>query len=108
LVLFDGRTMKKPTKDDVEIFLRLIQTFNTPHDHEAQMWFTREFSAKDYEEFKSYYPVHSQGYHNVGHVLSFYEIAGALMSHGLLNENLFFDASDIAFTWDKVKKIIPG
>jgi hypothetical protein len=100
--------MKKPTKDDAEIFLRLIQTFNTPDYHEAERWFMSEFSAKDYEEFKSKYPTNSEGYHNVSHVLSFYEIAGTLVSHGLLNENLFFDASDVAFTWGKVEKIIPG
>jgi len=100
--------MKKPTKDDAEIFLRLMQTFNTPHDHDAGIWFMREFSAKDYAEFKSKYPRTSDGYHNVGHVLSFYEVAGVLVSHGLLNENLFFDASDIAFTWAKLEKIIPG
>jgi hypothetical protein len=37
-------------------------------------------------------------HHNVGHVLAFYEVAGVPVSHGLLNENVLFDASDVAFT----------
>ena len=100
--------LKKPTKADAELFLSLIRTFSTPHDLEAGRWFMSEFSAKDYEEFKAKYPPNSDGYHHVGHILSFYEVAGALVSHGLLNENLLFDASDIAFTWSKLEKIIPG
>ncbi|HXW95638.1 MAG TPA: hypothetical protein VEJ19_08025 [Nitrososphaerales archaeon] len=100
--------MKKPTKEDAELYLELIQTFSTPSDHEAGNWFMREFTAKDYEEFKTKYPVNSEGLLNVSRILAFYEVAGALVSHGLLNENLLFDASDIAFTWGKLEKIIPG
>ena len=100
--------MKKPTRADAELLLSLMRTFSTPHDLEAGKWFMSEFSASDYEEFKTKYPPNSDGYHHVIHTLSFYEVAGALVSHGLLNENLFFDASDVGFAWSKLEKIIPG
>lgn len=99
--------MKKPTKRDAELLLKLFETFNTPRMEEAGTWFMKEFSAKDYKEFKSKYPAGSQGYNNVGMMLSEYETAGVLISHGLLNENLYFDASGIEFAWKKVGHIIP-
>ncbi len=34
--------------------------------------------------------------------------AGIPVSHGLLHENLFFDASSIEFVWKKTEQIIPG
>jgi len=45
---------------------------------------------------------------NVGRILSQFEIAGALISHGLLNENLYFDVSGMQFLWPRFEKIIPG
>lgn len=99
--------VKRPTIKDAELLLRLNQTFNTPQMVESGNWFMKEFSAKDYQEFKSKYPVGSKEWAHVGDVLSSFETAGVLISHGLLNENLYFDASGIEFVWDKVAHIIP-
>lgn len=100
--------MKRPTKEDAEILLRLFQTFNTPQQYESEAWFMKEFSAKDYQEFKSKYPMGSPGYMHVVGVLSSIETAGMLISHGLLNENLYFDATGgVEFIWNRVKHIIP-
>jgi len=68
----------------------------------------KEFSAKDYQEFKSKYPMGSEAYAHFGRVLGSLELAGVLISHGLLNENLYFDASGIEFMWKQLEKIIPG
>jgi hypothetical protein len=67
----------------------------------------KNFSAKDYKEFKSRYPVGSPEYGHVIDVLSTFETAGVLVSHGLLNENLYFDASGLGFVWDKIGRVIP-
>ena len=99
--------MKKPTKEDAEILLRLFEVFSTPQQFESGMWFMKEFSAKDYQEFKSKYPPSSPEYSHVTDVLSAIETAGALVSHGLLNEDLYFDTSGIEFLWQKVRHIIP-
>ncbi len=99
--------MKKPTKQDAEILLRLFETFNTPQMVESGQWFMNEFSAKDYQEFKSKYPENSKEFAHVSDVLVGFETAGVLVSHGLLNENLYFDASGIEFVWKKVGHLIP-
>ncbi len=99
--------VKKPTTKDAEILLQLLQTLDTPEARKSGMWFMKEFAAKDYQEFKSKYPEGSPEYTNVGDVLSGFELAGVLISHGLLNENLYFDTSAIGFVWPKIAHIIP-
>lgn len=100
--------MKQATKHDAEILLSLYQTFNTPQMRESMNWFAKDFSAKDFKEFKTKYPMHSAGAEHVSRILTEYEVAGALVSHGLLNENLYFDVSGIGFAWEKLGPIIAG
>ena len=99
--------MKRATTEDAEIFLRLMRTFDTPQMMESHKWFAKEFSAKDYQEFKSKYPEGSEGQMHLSMVLGSLEVAGVLISQGLLNENLYFDAAGIEYVWKKVEKIIP-
>jgi len=100
--------LKRATTKDAEILLKMFDTIGTPQMQESMMWFTKEFSAKDFAEFKSKYPMGSDGNMHVSRVLGSLEIAGVLISHGLLNENLYFDSSAIEFMWTKLEKIIPG
>ncbi|MDA4137454.1 MAG: hypothetical protein OK449_10720 [Thaumarchaeota archaeon] len=100
--------MKKATTKDAEILLKLYDMLSTPQMQESMTWFAKEFSAKDYKEFKSKYPIGSDALMHVGRVLGSFEMAGVLISHGVLNENLYFDSSGLQFIWQKVEKIIPG
>jgi hypothetical protein len=98
----------KPTKDDAEIFLKMMDSFRTPATEQAMRWFMVEFNADDYNDFMTKYPRESEGYLNIGRILGQFEMAGVLVSHGLLNENLYFDASGIGFVWPKLEKIVLG
>jgi len=100
--------LTKATKDDAEIFLMMMESFRDPRTEEAFRWFTSEFKAKDYKKFKSKYPRRSDGYRNIGRILGNFETAGVLVSHGLLNEDLYFDASGIGFVWPMLEDIVTG
>lgn len=100
--------MKKPTKEDAELFLKMMESFSGPEMDKAFRWFVKDFDAKDYQDFIAKYPMSSEEYGHVSRVLSTLETAGVLVSHGLLNENLYFDASGIGFIWSRLEKIIPG
>ncbi|MGA2666084.1 MAG: hypothetical protein ABSF83_14180 [Nitrososphaerales archaeon] len=100
--------MKRATKQDAKLLLGFIQTFDTHDMKEAMNWFHEEFAADDYKEFKSKYPKGSPGLRHIGAMLSKYEVAGALVSQGLLNEDLYFDVSEIGFVWEKLGKIVSG
>lgn len=99
--------MKKATTKDAEILLKLLSTTDTPMMQQSMTWFSTEFSAKNYKEFKSKYPMGSEGMRHLSVVLSSFELAGVLISQGLLSEDLYFDMSSIGFIWPQVEKIIP-
>jgi hypothetical protein len=99
--------LTKATAKDAEILLKLLDSFDTPESAAAMTWFQKDFSAKNYKEFKSKYPVGSQESNYLGRILGGFELAGVLVSHGILNEDLYFDMSGIQFVWDKIGKLIP-
>jgi hypothetical protein len=99
---------KKPTKDDAEIFLMLTQTFRGPESDEAMQWFMSEFNVKDYDDYKSKYPGNSAEHRSIGKILGQFEVAGVLVSQGLINEDLYFDTSGIGFAWSKLEKVVQG
>jgi hypothetical protein len=99
--------LKRATAQDAEILLRLFQTTNTPQMQESMSWFMTEFSAKNYKEFSAKYPAGSAGMRHLSTVLGSFELAGVLISHGVLNEDLYFDISAIGFLWPSLEKIIP-
>jgi len=100
--------MKKSTTEDARLMLEMFRGFDTPENNAAMKWFMKEFSAKDYKEFKKKYPRGSDGLGYVSRILGQFEIAGVLISHGHLNENLYFDMSAIGFLWPRFENIIPG
>lgn len=99
--------MAKPTHRDAELLLKLVELYGSPHIQESRNWFIREFSAATYEEFKKKYPEGSLEYTHITNLLGFFETVGVLVTHGLLNESLFFDLSfGFELIWRKVGPIV--
>lgn len=98
----------KPTKDDGILLLQYIQTVQTPEMDDVYKWFMDDFKAKDYKEFKAKYPHGSAGTTNFNRLLTTFELAGVLVSHGVLNEDLFFDLTPLPFFWPRIEKIVAG
>lgn len=99
---------KKPTKDDAELLIKLMELSATPQVEAAMAWIDKELDAKDYAEFKAKYPMGSEGNKHFSWVMANFELAGALLSHGILNENLYFDVSGIGFLWERLGPIAEG
>ncbi len=100
--------LSRVTHEDADVLLKLTQTTDTPQMQEAMDWFSKEFSAKDYKEFRKKYPIGSEGNNNISRILVSFELAGVLVSHGVLNEDLYFDLSGIGFIWPRLEKIVAG
>lgn len=101
--------MEAPTREDARLILKLVEIGQSDVQREAFRWVTTEFSAKDYAEFVEKYPHGSKEGGQVSAVLGFFETAGVLVSHGVLNEDLFFDLSfGIDPVWEKLGPILPG
>lgn len=99
---------KRPTKRDAELYLELVQTFNSPRTREAHEWFAKEFTAKSYKEFVSKYPMGSKEFGYLSTILAEFEVAGSFISFGLLNEDLYFDNSGIGFSWERLEPVVTG
>ena len=84
----------------------LTQTFRGPESDEAMQWFMSEFNVKDYDDYKSKYPGNSAEHRSIGKILGQFEVAGVLVSQGLINEDLYFDTSGIGFAWSKLEKLV--
>lgn len=101
--------MAKPTKQDSDTLLKLVELAGSPRSQDARNWFIKDFDASDYEEFKTKYPEGSVEYAHVTTLLGFFETVGVLVTHGLLNEDLFFDLNfGLTPLWNKLGPIVSG
>lgn len=99
--------MSKPTQKDAELFLKLYEIFRYDDElKKAFRWF-RSLEKMSYEEFKSKYPVDSEGDWNFHLVAGYFEMLGVIVNNGLLNEHLIFDMLG-SLQWSKAEPIIHG
>jgi hypothetical protein len=94
-----GRGMAKPTHEDADLLLRLVQTW--PSDATDWMW-SDEFIT-DHSEFEARYGRDVEAHGKLRAVLNWWETIGTLHKHGLLNEDLLFDWLAIDHTWERLK-----
>jgi hypothetical protein len=93
------------SKNDPMILVELWRSFPKG----AYKWLLKEFSAADYDEFIRKYPAGSDGYDQVARLREFFETVGVMITHGLLDEDLFFDISyHIGPVWEKLGPVILG
>jgi hypothetical protein len=90
----------------------LVKLGSTERSVKAFQWFFKEFLPKkftDYVEYRRQYPMGSEESGYLGEIMGWYELAGALVEHGLLNEDLLFDVSaPPKMFWEPLKVVIYG
>ena len=99
--------MPAPTSEDAHIYLQLLEMTQQPHFVEARRWVAHHLDADTLAALDGTHPVGSEERSRVASVLGFYESAGALVSRGLLHEDLFFDAP-LGFepVWSNVEPLV--
>ncbi|PZR78713.1 MAG: hypothetical protein DLM65_12210, partial [Candidatus Aeolococcus gillhamiae] len=98
--------MPSPTGEDAHIYLQLLDLAMQPTLLAATDWVVFEFAAASHAEFEKKYPGGTDRSQLVS-VLGFYESVGALVSRGLLHEDLFFDAPfRFDLVWDRVESLV--
>jgi hypothetical protein len=102
----------KSTIEDARLLVELEKICMTEPAMKAISWFFKEFVPKkitNYTEYKRQYPMGSDGSMAIATISSFYELSSTLIQHGLLNEDLFFDAfPPVNLFWESVKPIAYG
>jgi hypothetical protein len=78
-----------------------------PHFIEARRWVAHELDANSLKALDAKHPPGSEQRGRVAGVLGFYESVGALVSRGLLHEDLFFDAPlGFEHVWERAAALV--
>ncbi|MGA7543581.1 MAG: hypothetical protein WBW34_11025 [Nitrososphaeraceae archaeon] len=87
----------------------LLNLYNIYDDHrEAVLWFLEEFEANSYEEYVEKYSGASVGRSHFVTVCGFFELSGVLISHKMVDQNLYFDMFNPTPFWQKAKFVLEG
>jgi hypothetical protein len=87
----------------------LFNLYNIYDDHrEAVLWFLEEFEANSYEEYVEKYSGASLGRSHFVTVCGFFELSGVLISHKMIDQNLYFDMFNPTPFWQKAKFVLEG
>ncbi len=100
--------MPKPTKQDAQLLLSLMEVFLSGPVRDARRWWRTLPEGMSLEEFEEKFPRGSEGWEYFTTMAVFWETAGSLMRRGLLNEELSFDTFMDAPPWSKAQRIVWG
>ncbi len=99
--------MPEPTREDAGIYIKLLDISQSGAQAEARRWVLGDFKCASYEELNAKHAVGSVERTYLTSVMAFFESVGVLVSRGLLNEDVFFDAPlGFEMLWPMVKHII--
>lgn len=101
--------MKKVTKDDADLLLRLYELRREPELRLARIWYSTHYVPKPWPQMKEGFAGGSDEDRFVRMVTSYWDMVAALVNLGTLNEELFFQTNgEDLFVWDKAKMWVPG
>ena len=90
----------------VNIILELYKIYDEHRD--SRLWFLDELDACNYKEYHEKYSTDSKEKSHFIAVCGFFELSGTLISHGLINPDIYFDIFNPSPFWHKAKPIVNG
>ena len=98
----------QPTHEQAQLHLQVYDLRREPRLRQARDWFQQNYIADTPEQaMKLAAPGTEHGIF-FGMVIGYWEQACALLNHGLLHEDLFFETSGEFFgVWEQVKTVLP-
>ncbi len=99
--------MPEPTGQDAAFYLQLLNISQGETQAAARRWVLGDFKSATYDALDAKHPVGSVERAHLTNVMGFFESAGVLVSRGLLNEDVFFDAPfGFELLWPMVKPLV--
>lgn len=94
----------KPTFEQARLHLQVYEERRDPKLREARDWFLQNYFANTMEEAMRLAAPGTDGGRYYMMVVSYWDQACALLNHGLLHEELFFETNGEFFgVWERVK-----
>ena len=97
------------TYDDANLILRLYELRREEKLRKGREWFSANFHAASQEEMQKVAPPGSQENAYFRMVVSYWEMVAALVTSGVLNQDLFFQTNgELLFVWERVRELLPA
>jgi hypothetical protein len=91
---------------NTQTLLNLYRIYDS--HREAVLWFLEDFDANSYEEYVEKYSGASIGRSHFVAVCGFFELSGVLVSHKMINQDLYFDMFNPTPFWHKARFVLEG
>src|SRR6516162_745450 len=96
------------TYDDANLVLRLYELRREEKLRAARAWFAANFAPASLEDYYRLAPMGSPENAYLRMVVSYWDMAAAFVTSGVLNRDLFFQTNgELLFVWEKVKDTVP-
>ena len=97
------------TYDDANLILRLYELRREEKLRKAREWFSANFHAAGVEDMQRIAPPGTQENAYFRMVVSYWEMVAALVTAGVLNQDLFFQTNgELLFVWERVRELLPA
>jgi hypothetical protein len=101
-------TITKPTHEQAQLHLQVYDLRREPRLRQARDWFFKNYNVSSFDDAMRIAAPGTEGGAFAGMVISYWEQACALLSYGLLHEDLFFETSGEFFgVWERLKAFVP-
>jgi hypothetical protein len=98
----------KPTYEQGQLQLQLYDLRREAKLREARDWFVQNVFVDNFEDFQRIAPFGSKEGTYFMMVASYWDQAAAMLNHGLLHEQLFFEAAGEFYgVWDRIRPMVP-
>jgi hypothetical protein len=108
----DGRgatSMMQPTYDDANLLLRLYEIRREDKIRQARHWFLFEFKPGAWSEVRKGFFTGQEQDNYLRMVVSYWDMACALVKQGVLNKDLFYATTgEYVTVWNKTKPWVAG
>jgi hypothetical protein len=94
------------SNNNVNTILELYRIYDSHRD--ARFWFLDELDANNYKEYHEKYSVRSIERSHFIAICGFFELSGTLISHGLINPDIYFDIFNPTPFWNKARPVVEG
>jgi len=91
---------------NTQTLLNLYRIYDS--HREAVLWFLEDFDANSYEEYVEKYSGASIGRSHFIAVCGFFELSGVLVSHKMIDQDLYFDMFNPTPFWQKARFVLEG
>ena len=98
----------KPTHEQAQLQLQVYDLRREARLRQARDWFQQNYHAETFEEAMTNGMPGTEHGTFVGMVIGYWEQTCALLNHGLLHEELFFETNGEFFgVWEQLKAVVP-